>query len=298
MRSISSASDSLGRIGANESSRMKSAIPTNRTALARRFANHRVPTDEIGFYNHPRFLAVEKKDSAFLEFYGAWVRLRPRDVAYDAHVRRVVPRIIEVLGAEIARDPQKGVCIDASQILTKMLELEGVWCYGVKGALTIESPILGEPTHFWLIDTQPIAGHMWVVAPPFEIVDVALGNQSFVHGEDKLVPQWLVREEPPRTVPRATDYCSTRFLELAFQQYGSLPDDIHLRMVPGLARPATYFPSFEVTLDRATLRYAAGGVMVSESPSLHAITSRRWNGKLPGELYDDVVRPALAAVQK
>ncbi|WP_294314036.1 hypothetical protein [uncultured Sphingomonas sp.] len=44
-----------------------------------------------------------------------------------------------------------------------------------------------------------------------------------------------------------------------------------------------------------TLRYAAGGVTVSDGPSLHAITSRRWNGLLAGKMFDRLVRPALRA---
>src|ERR1035437_4360347 len=119
---------------------MAGTIPTDRNTLKRVFSNRGVPTEEIAFYNNPRFLAAEKKDASFLEFYGAWVRLRARDAAYDAHVCRIVPRLVELVSTEIARDGQKGVCMDASMMLTKMLELEGVWCYAAKGALTIESP--------------------------------------------------------------------------------------------------------------------------------------------------------------
>jgi hypothetical protein len=257
--------------------------------LARIFSNRHIPTGEIAFYNDERFVVTEKKDPAFLQFYAAWVRLRFRDATYETHVRRIVPRIVEVVGAEIARDGKMGVCIDASMMLTKMLELEGVWCYAAKGALSINAPSLGAPTHFYMI--KPSAGHVWVVAPPFEIVDVALGNQLFTEGEEKLVSQSLVLDEPPRMIPRADDFCSPDFLAGAFQQRGLSPQDI-LRD-PALARPLAFFPSFEVKLDRATLRYAAGGVTVSDGPSLHSITSHRWNGKRAGELYDEVVRPAL-----
>jgi hypothetical protein len=38
-------------------------------------------------------------------------------------------------------------------------------------------------------------------------------------------------------------------------------------------------------------------VTVSDGPSLHAIKSRRWNGKLAGELYDEIVKPALRVTE-
>ena len=273
---------------------MIGSIPADKKKLARIFTNRNIPTDAIAFYNHPSFQAEEQKDAAFLELYGAWVRLRPRDAAYDAHVRHTIPRIVDILSPEIARDPQKGVCIDASMMLTKMLELEGIWCYGAKGALKIESSKLECPTHFYLFDDHPVAGHVWVVAPPFEIVDVALGNQLFSCGEEKFIPQSLVAEEPARTVPQATDYFSTSLLGNIANRNGPLTKDIHLRSAPGLARTTTFFPSFDVELDQATLRYAVGGVTVSDGPSLYSIRSRKWNGRLPGELYDELVRPALS----
>ncbi len=78
-------------------------------------------TDQIAFYNSPAFLAAEQSDPSFLEFYGAWVRSCPRDAAYDAHVRAIVPRMAEIVADESIRDGQLGVCIDASMMLSKML---------------------------------------------------------------------------------------------------------------------------------------------------------------------------------
>ena len=75
---------------------MTGQIPADRKVLARLFSNRNIPTDQIAFYNSPAFLAAEQADPAFLEFYGAWVRSCPRDAAYDAHVRAIVPRMAEM----------------------------------------------------------------------------------------------------------------------------------------------------------------------------------------------------------
>lgn len=153
---------------------MTGQIPSDLKVLARLFSNRNISTDQVAFYNSAEFLEAERADPSFLEFYGAWVRARPRDSGYDSHARKVVPRVAQIIADEIIRDGQLGVCIDASMMLTKMLEEEGVWCYAAKGALSISEPRLEDPTHFWMIDDEPAAGHVWVVAPPFEIVDVTL----------------------------------------------------------------------------------------------------------------------------
>ena len=88
---------------------MSVRIPADAKILARIFSNRGIPTDQINFYNHPAFLAAERQDPSFLEFYAAWVRARRRDDAYDVHVRRVVPRMADIIADEIARDGQLGV---------------------------------------------------------------------------------------------------------------------------------------------------------------------------------------------
>ena len=274
---------------------MSTRTPTDQKTLTRLFANRGIPTDAPAFYNHPAFLVAERADPAFLEVYGSWVRSRPRTQEYDAHVRRVVPVMADVVGREIARDGQLGVCVDASMMLTKMLEEEGVWCYGAKGALTILAPSLSDPTHFWMFDEIPVAGHVWVVAPPFEIVDVTLKTQPYQRGEAVLLPPSVVTEHAEPIVPTAEEYVAASILRREHARLGRLPSDIHFQMSPDLARAAEAFPSWQVQVGTATLRYAAGGVTVSDGPSLHAITSRRWNGRLAGELFDAVVRPALQA---
>jgi len=278
-----------------DTSAMAMRTPTDQKTLARLFANRGIPTAAPAFYNNPAFLAAEQDDPAFLEVYGAWVRSRARTADYDAHVRRVVPLIADVVGREIARDGQLGVCVDASMMLTKMLEEEGVWCYGAKGALTILAPSLPEPTHFWMFDETPAAGHVWVVAPPFEIVDVTLKTQPYERGEAALLPDSVVTEHAELIVPSAEEYVAASILRRAHARRGLLPSDIHLQISPDLARATKAFPSWQVQVGTTTLRYAAGGVTVSDGPSLHAITSRRWNGMLAGELFDEVVRPALRA---
>ena len=269
---------------------MPKPILTDLKTLERVFANRGIPTDAPGFYNHPAFMAAEQADPRFLEVYAAWVRARPRSAEYDAHVRRVVPIIARAVEAEVASDGQLGVCVDVSMMLTKMLEEEGVWCFAVRGALTVSSPELGDPTHFWLTDTKPVPGHVWVVAPPFEIVDITLRTQPYERNEAELVPAVVALETAVQINPNAEDYLAPQILMQAALQRGSLS---HVEVPAEIARAVAAFPSWEVINGDTVLRYAVGGITVSDGPSLHAITSRQWNGRHAGELFDEIVRLAL-----
>lgn len=270
-------------------------IPTDLKTLERLFVKRRIATGEVAFYNDPAFVQMEQANPALLDLYAAWVRLRPRSTAYDGHVRRVVPKVAEIFQAEIARDGQKGVCIDASMTLMKMLEEEGIWCYCAKGAFHIEAPAMDVPTHFWMFDVTPAPGHTWVVAPPFEIVDITLQCQDYSHGEGTLLPPLVVAEAGSQFKVAAEDLFSGEFLRREFLRRGPIPRDIHLRLIPDLARTLPFFPSFEMASEKATLRYACGGVTVPDASSLYVIKNRTWNGRYGGQLFDEVIRPALCS---
>lgn len=272
---------------------MPTKIPTDKKTLKRVFDNRRIPTEEIAFYNHPNFLAAEQSDPAFLELYGAWVRSRVLNDEYKFRVRELVPTVVQLVAEEIERDGQMGVCVDASMMLTKMLEELGIWCYAVKGSLTISHPSLVSPTYFWMYDTEDVAGHVWVVAPPFEIVDATIRAQPYQRDEVSFLPRTVVLETADRAVPEAKDFLAPSILSSQFVMSGPPPKDIHLKMFPDLKRVTDYFPSWDVLQGEATLRYSAAGVTVSDGPSLYAITSRRWNGMLAGEMFDQIILPAI-----
>src|SRR4051812_3576612 len=66
-----------------------------------------------------------------------------------------------------------------------------------------------------VIDDQPVPGHVWVVAPPFEIVDIALKTQPYDRGEAGFVPDLLCLENAKRITAGPEDYCSGRVLRAA-----------------------------------------------------------------------------------
>ncbi|MGN6517599.1 MAG: hypothetical protein ACTHLR_17365 [Rhizomicrobium sp.] len=256
--------------------------------LARFFVNKKIPTEKIAFYNHPNFRKAEEQNPNILEFYAAWVRARPQDEAYLAHVRKVVPKITNALYEQTHADPASGACIDASMALTKMFELEGVWCYAARGSLEIRSKALSSATHFWYIDVHPTAGHVWVVAPPFEIIDLTLQKQLYTGGEASILPKTVILEDADPITPAVEDYCSPEFLQSSF---GRSVHPEHDPRVAAALNAGDFFPSFEVGHEATKIRYALGGITASEADEISDIINRKWNGRSPAEIYKEFVSP-------
>lgn len=271
---------------APEARKMADGIPSDPVKLADYLRGFGIPSETIGFYTLESYRQGDESPG-HLELYGAWVRRRPRDRRYDAQVREIVPRLVEIVDAEIARDGEKGMCRPVCDLLVKMLELRGVWCYIAHGALKIENPALDKPIHFPLFGPEA-TGHSWVVAPPYEIVDLTLGHQILTAEQNSLLPRNLVLENPPRTFARDEDFCLPGLLaELRSRQ-----TDLHSDR-PGLARSLELFPSFEVQAGGTQLRYAAGGVVMPDEASIYELCFPRLNGRSPGQLYDQLVRKTL-----
>lgn len=270
-------------------------IPNDFGTLEKRFADFSVPTTEMAFYNHPAFMVAEAENPSVLELYAAFVRMRTRDAAYDNHVRQTVPIVAQTLAQEILSDGQLGACVDASQMVNKILEELGIWSYSILGSLTIADPSLSSATHFWMFDDQPRAGHVWVVAPPFEIIDVTLKAQPYERGEADLMPDVLALESSERITPNSIDFFETELLAHAHRSVGGARETVHQRTHPGMMSAVDYFPSWLVTQDKARMRYATGGISLSTAPDLEALKNRTWNGRYAAAVLRDVVRPALDA---
>ena len=116
--------------------------------------------------------------------------LRPRDDAYNQHVRDVVPRLTEMLAAALLSDGMEGGCVAASGMMSRMLDRLGVWSFGVAGCLTLEvktrSLWRGLATVDDLDFPDAALGHSWVIAPPYHVVDASLMVQRWGWGASRL----------------------------------------------------------------------------------------------------------------
>lgn len=96
-------------------------------AIENDFTARQIPTAEPGFYDHPSFVAAERQNGAYLFNYSRFVADRSYSSTYLTRVRKELPLIAHAFFEELKAMGRKGACVDASLILSRILEREGIW---------------------------------------------------------------------------------------------------------------------------------------------------------------------------
>lgn len=257
--------------------------------LVSEFAAKKIPYDQIEFYNHPNFMAQERRDPAYLEKYARFVNERPYSEEYLERARTVIPRICNLIREELARDGAKGACVNISMMLSKVLELEGFWNYCVKGALTInfssESNIRSK--YFWPVDRGTFdAAHAWVVAPPFTVLDLTLNQQPYKEGEEAYLPNMVLTETLDTADVEIRDIFSpeARVFIRPNARLSDLRPDIHKNIHD--------FPPRKVVHEGTSLKYITTAVSMPDS-DLSGITGFKLSGRYPKAIYEESIKPVL-----
>lgn len=259
------------------------------------FSELGIPTDVPGFYDNPAFTAVEKEHPQFLQAYAEFVHTRPLDDGYASNVRRVVNIVAPALNEELVLDGRIGACIDLSMVLSRILEDEGIWNYMVKGALTIEYPRNSGygNTYFWPVDvTNPKAGHVWVCAPPYSVIDLTIHQQPFKGKRQKYIPDFIVIESNEFTKPSIFDICSLEVLEQLAMDGHAIGDETLFRKMPHLRDFFLSFPATLVRVKGTIFKYIPCAISASDAP-LKEITALSLRGKTGYEIYQEKLKVLL-----
>lgn len=264
-------------------------------AIERDFVSHGIPVDIPGFYDDPSFIAIEKLNPSIIDNYARYVYERPRSPEYDMYARKVVPLIAREYHMQLKKNGRYGACVDISGLISRALEREGVWNTIVKGALTINFPLLTriKPSYYWPIDNGVFtAGHAWVVAPPFFVVDVAVQLQPYEKSVTSLLPEMVCDEAVMLTRGAVEDLISPEVRkELSLQ--GVRPSQ-HLQFVrPDGESYLNTFHAREIVYKGTTLKYVFFGSTAPDTP-FEEITSLQFEGKSGFDIYNEIIRPALA----
>lgn len=258
------------------------------------FRDMNVPLDEPGFYDHPNFLFAETKNRRMLDLYAAHVTRRAYSLDYLELVRNKVTIIAEILFRELLAEGRLGACVDLSLVLSRILDAEGIWNYVVKGACSISLPSKTRvPTqYFWPLDVENRAGHVWVHAPPFKVIDLTIRQQPHPYEPIKsMLPNYALIESGGKFTPTVIDICSPE-IRMA-HNWNTRNNDLHFRLQPHLRDNFLTFPATEKYLNKVKLRYIPCASSASDIP-LKEFTNQKWNGRFGYDLYCDLVRPALA----
>lgn len=244
-----------------------------------------------GFYDHPSFIEAETNDSSFLENYADYVGAQVYPDDYLERARSVIIDVARFLDAELAREGRLGACVDISMTLSRILEKEGIWNYIAVGGLRIEfSATVGlSPTRFEPImaSTNPaVAGHVWLCAPPYHVVDIAVGYQPYSRGEAQHIDHPIIVENVEAASYTLEDLMESDAVRETSESLGRTPilDDLY-RMVPGLRERIAKYGPFSVRQQDATFSYFPIRVSAPDSP-LEQARNLTLSGRGPLELYE------------
>jgi hypothetical protein len=254
-----------------------------------------------GFYDHPVFAALKSRDPAMLDKYARFVDLRPLSEDELQHSRKIVPLASEFLFQRLRQDGRLSVCVDTSLVLCRLLEQFGIWSYVVKGALTVsfaKSTGLRSATMGTLAlpGTPATAGHAWVCAPPYRVVDVTASRQPYPSYGRKIMGSIFVLEESVQpATPEGKDLFDADAVAAFRRQCGYTPTMAEVReLVPNIDEKIAALGAFRVERGRASFKYIGTATSAPKLP-LQNMTNLRLSGKLPRELYQDFVASLEAA---
>lgn len=259
------------------------------------FKERGIPTDNPGFCDHPNFLATEALDPSFLTNYAAFVARRPYDPAYLDSARITISNAAEMLYQVLLKHGRLGACVDISGILSRILDQEGIWNCPIKGSLTIDFPAESglESSYFWSVDHGNfVAGHAWIFAPPFTVVDVAIKQQPYRQPKLTYLPEKILSEDRQSVAVSLGDIASPS-VQAEMLMHG-IPREHHLDVsVPQLADMLKVFPAISVPgLRDSRLKYTPVAVGMPDVP-FEQMRNMDFNGKTPWELYNEMFRGRL-----
>jgi hypothetical protein len=256
-----------------------------------------VPTDKPGFYDHPKLKALEKTGVDVLEGYARFVSLRDYSKDYLDSMRPQITAGAKRLNQLLLDDGRPGACIDCSMSLSRMFDEMGIWNYTVKGALTLRFPKKNaqEPFHFWPIDEDVGSGrefgHKWVVAPPFQIIDLTLKLQEYPRPIADLLPNYVMTENATCAEAHVTDILSPHACAYATDQ-GAAYNEAYLLFNPNLEHTLKSFPAYSMTFNGVNMKYVPCAIFASIEP-LGDIRSLTLRGRTAPVLFEQEIRPAM-----
>lgn len=257
-----------------------------------------IDPDRFGFYDQLGFLARENADPAYLERYAQWVLKRPRSPYYEDHVRAVVPKLAHLLSETFAVHDAHGRCHYACSMMTRMLDLLQVWSFGLFGSVVIEAPDRGLKRTMRTmafkrdLDPDTAAGHAWVCAPPFLIVDTTLALQRWDAAILPLLPGVVVAgSEASKVEARVEDIVDDHVRDLFADAEGWRDPYLHQRLDPSLRGFHRTFPARDVITPDLNMRFVP--VLIRQPTERLAEIEMKRGGPSGQAVWNSIVAPAF-----
>ncbi len=222
-----------------------------------------VDTTQLGFYDQPAFLALEKADPEYLKLCTRWLARRPLSDSYRRRAKLVVPAVAATVAELFAGSDMVASCLNGSAMLSRVLERAGIWNHVIQGSFVLRVPHEGIWRGFQTVDEQDfpgaVLGHAWVFAPPFHVVDVTIAQQRWFDEEREFVPPMVVTTFTSRTLVELKDVVAARWRPRLQGHPLWGKRELVYEEVPELREMEIYVPSMELREGKALLRYVPVG---------------------------------------
>lgn len=267
--------------------------------LEKLFSDLNINYSNIGFYDSPEFIACEERNYRFLEKYGEFILKRDYSSEYIEKASFEIPYIASMMNEILREDKRLGACVDISGGLHRILEKEGFWSYIVKGSLTIEFPPILKVTnkHFWTLDNSNrdfLAAHAWIVAPPFNIIDISVKQQPYKDNASNYLPD-IICSKSTKIASYTEEDIATPSVIKELQESGYFTNYMELYK-DNWNEFKTIFKAIEHNEDNLLFKYIPTAITVPIEP-LEDLQGYKPTGKSFMEIYEDIIKPKLEQIR-
>ncbi|HHV86869.1 MAG TPA: hypothetical protein GXX42_13840 [Petrimonas sp.] len=260
--------------------------------LETEFTTAGIDFSKVGFYDDPNFLICEQRNHRYLETYAEYVLTKKYAPEYIERAKKEIPFIANLLNEELIKDGRLGACIDISIGLSRILEQEGFWNYIPKGSLTIDFPAATkiQKKFFYTANFGNFdAGHVWVVAPPFTVIDLSVKQQPYQDKAAEYLPNFICSTSEIGTKANDSDIISPEGI-VYMKMHGINNGMNHIK--PDWKEFLVKFKSIEVKENNVVLKYITTGISAPDMP-IEKVETLRVSGRITIEIYNDIIIPKL-----
>jgi hypothetical protein len=265
-------------------------------SLQKDFAEAGITTDSPGFYEDFQFIRREHKDPTYLDNYARFVQWKDYS---DAYLDKA-DKIVHIVAAEM----QLAMQLDANQasydasplVFSRILEREGIWNYVVRGSLTVTFPQGSgfEPHWFPAVNAErgfkKSPGYTWVVAPPFQIIDLTIQTQDFPHPVGHLLPKILLEKDVEPAEGDLEEMLTAAALDEIRTAGLSLEEGLD-RLAPGFScRFAPDFPACTFLRGETRFKFVPMKIVTTEE-SLEQFKDFTSKGRTAIQIYEQEIKP-------
>jgi hypothetical protein len=174
--------------------------------------------------------------------------------------------------------------------LSRLLEKEGVWNCGIKGSMAIRfARGTGHGRRLFHHCTDPRkkqgVGHVWLVAPPFKIVDINLTREGCPEDETRLLPPIILAETIEKGDLDLTELAEDEWIAAVEQHLGGRITPDNFERIPEIDCCVRWGVS-EVPFANGRLVYIPASVTAPDKP-LEEMPNPTFSGRLPAQVYQE-----------